>query len=64
MGLQNIGLSSSLQHYNPLIDEAIKQEWNLSSEWNLIAQMPFSMPFEEPGEKTHVPLEERLFVFK
>ena len=64
ISLESVGFGASLQHYNPLIDEAVKEEWNLSKEWNLIAQMPFGIPVVEPGEKTHVPLNERLFVFK
>lgn len=64
MGLESVGFGASLQHYNPIIDEAIKKEWNLSQDWTLIAQMPFGTPTGEPSEKTHVPLEERLFVIK
>lgn len=64
IGLESEGLGASLQHYNPVIDDAVKKEWNLKESWSLIAQMPFGMPVEEPGEKTHVPLEERLLVFK
>ena len=64
MSLESVGFGASLQHYNPLIDEAVKKEWNLSEDWNLIAQMPFGIPVNEPVEKTHVPLDERLFVFK
>ena len=63
MGLESVGFGASLQHYNPLIDDAVKKEWNLNENWELIAQMPFGMPVGEPGEKTHMPIEERLFVF-
>lgn len=64
IGLESVGFGASLQHYNPLIDEAVKKEWNLSQDWELVAQMPFGEPAGEPGEKTHVPLEERLVVVK
>ena len=64
IGLESVGFGASLQHYNPLIDEAIKKEWNLSQDWELVAQMPFGEPAGEPGEKTQVRLEERLFVVK
>ena len=63
ISLESVGFGASLQHYNPLIDEAVKKEWNLNENWSLIAQMPFGTPVNEPGKKTHVPLEERLFVF-
>lgn len=62
--LENKGLGASLQHYNPLIDEAVQKEWGISSTWELIAQMPFGTPTEQPGEKEIKPLEHRILVFK
>ncbi len=64
IGLESVGFGASLQHYNPLIDEAVKKEWNLNQDWELVAQMPFGTPAGDPGEKTHVLLEERLVVVK
>lgn len=64
IGLESVGFGASLQHYNPLIDEAIKKEWNISEDWELVAQMPFGEPAGEPGEKTHDPMESRLVVIK
>ncbi|MGI6048660.1 MAG: nitroreductase family protein [Petrimonas sp.] len=64
MALENEGFGASLQHYNPLIDEGIQQEWGISKDWKLIAQMPFGIPAGKPGEKTHEPLEKRVLVFK
>ncbi|WP_395994363.1 MULTISPECIES: nitroreductase family protein [Aeribacillus] len=58
------GLGASLQHYNPLIDDEVKQEWNIPNEWKLIAQMPFGKPTAEPGDKEKKPIEERLKIFK
>ena len=62
MGLESVGLGASIQHYNPLIDDAIKDEWNINKDWLLIAQMPFGEPAGEPVEKTHLPVDERLVV--
>ena len=62
--LEDLGFGASLQHYNPLIDEEVKRTWHFPKEWELIAQMPFGMPLEAPGEKTFKPLEERVKVFK
>ena len=64
IGLESVGFGASLQHYNPLIDEAVRKEWSINEDWKLIAQMPFGLPAGEPGEKTHVKLEERLVVVK
>lgn len=64
MALENEGFGASLQHYNPLIDESVQKEWNISKDWRLIAQMPFGVPTAKPGKKTHEPLEKRIKVFK
>lgn len=58
------GFGASLQHYNPLIDEEVKREWNLPTNWKLMAQMPFGKPTATPGEKQFQPLEDRVKVFK
>ncbi|WP_249711726.1 nitroreductase family protein [Bacillus cereus] len=59
-GLEAEGLGASLQHYNPLIDDEVKAEWNVPANWKLIAQMPFGNPTAAPGEKEFQPLEERV----
>ncbi|MGH1284162.1 nitroreductase family protein [Bacillus toyonensis] len=59
-GLEAEGLGASLQHYNPLIDDEVKTEWNVPANWKLIAQMPFGNPTAAPGEKEFQPLEERV----
>ena len=60
-GEQNIG--ASLQHYNPLIDDEVKKTWNLPQSWKLIAQMPFGSMTAPAGDKTFLPIEERLRIF-
>ena len=52
-----------MQHYNPLVDEAVQQRWNLPASWKLIAQMPFGKPLTPAGEKEFAPLDKRLLVF-
>lgn len=57
-------LGASLQHYNPLIDDAVKKAWNLPEGWKLIAQMPFGS-IEAPADaKTFIPVEERVIIVK
>ncbi|MFZ2959030.1 MAG: nitroreductase family protein [Candidatus Ozemobacteraceae bacterium] len=58
------GIGASLQHYNPVIDDAVKTEWNLPDSWKLLAQMPFGKPVAQPDEKEFQPLEHRFKVFK
>lgn len=62
--LEDAGFGASLQHYNPLINEAVAKEWDLNPNWELIAEMPFGTPAEKPGEKTFAPLTERFLIFK
>jgi len=62
--LEDAGLGASLQHYNPLIDGAVAKEWKIDPHWRLMAEMPFGTPVGEPGEKTFIPLTERILVFK
>lgn len=62
--LEAEGLGASLQHYNPLIDEAVREEWNIPSDWEHIAQMPFGKPAGGPSEKAVYGAEMRLKVFR
>ena len=39
--LANSDVGASLQHYNPLIDDAVREAFNLPNNWELVAQMPF-----------------------
>lgn len=58
------GFGATLQHYNPLIDEDVRKEWNIPASWKLIAQLPFGKPTVEAGEKSFQPLESRVKLFK
>ncbi len=58
------GFGASLQHYNPLIDEEVKKEWNLPGHWKLVAEMPFGKPTAPAGEKEFQPLAERIKIFQ
>ncbi|WP_207918109.1 MULTISPECIES: nitroreductase family protein [unclassified Paenibacillus] len=64
MALEAEGLGVNLQHYNPLIDERVKAEWNLPESWKLTAQMPFGKPSALAGEKKFNSIQERIKVFK
>ncbi len=54
---QNIG--ASLQHYNPLIDQQVKETWNLPDSWQLSAQMPFGNIVQPAGAKEYMDDAER-----
>jgi len=58
------GFGASLQHYNEIIENDVKKEWNIPENWKLIGQMPFGKPTAEPNEKEFQPLENRIKIFK
>lgn len=60
--LEQEGLGASLQHYNPLIDVSVAEAFDAPTSWKLIAQMPFGRPGAPAGEKTFLPIEERVRV--
>lgn len=62
--LEDVGLGASLQHYNPLIGRAVTKEWNLPEKWKLIAQMPMGKPTAAPAEKSFLPIEDRVKIFR
>jgi predicted oxidoreductase (fatty acid repression mutant protein) len=61
--LAEAGIGASLQHYNPLIDDAVAKTWNLPASWKLRAQMPFGGHGAPFGEKTFIDDEQRFRVF-
>ncbi|MEG0552607.1 MAG: nitroreductase family protein [Carnobacterium sp.] len=61
LATENIG--ASLQHYNPLIDDAVHSEWNLSSDWKLRAQMPFGSIEAPVQDKEYMDDAERILSF-
>lgn len=63
-GLEIEGFGASLQHYNELIVNDVKKEWNIPDKWKLIGQMPFGKPVADPSAKEYQPLENRIRVFK
>lgn len=58
---QNIG--ASLQHYNPIIDEEIKDAYNIPDNWELVAQMPFGGITTTPQAHSIVPDADKVMVF-
>lgn len=62
--LEAEGYGASLQHYNELVAQTVKDEWGLPSSWRLIAQMPFGNPVSKPSAKDFSPIESRVRVYK
>lgn len=57
------GIGANLQHYNPLIDDAIKEAFDIPASWQLRAQMPFGSIEAPAGQKEFLPDDVRFKVF-
>lgn len=53
-------LGVSLQHYNPLIDDKVREQWSIPYNWKLRGEMPFGKPTSGPQDKDFLPLEDRV----
>lgn len=62
--LEAEGLGASLQHYNPLADEKVRENWSIPRNWKLLAQMPFGNVTAEPDPKESLPVEGRMKIFR
>ncbi len=49
LALAEVNIGASLQHYNELIEEAVRKEWDVPAKWSLKAQMPFGS-IETPAD--------------
>ncbi|HGF8238899.1 TPA: nitroreductase family protein [Enterococcus faecium] len=63
VALVDKGLGANLQHYNPVIDEAVAKEWNIPSNWKLRSQLVFGSPETPAGEKEYMNNADRFRVF-
>ena len=60
-GLRELGIGASLQHYNPVIDSAVRAQFGTPESWKLIAQMPFGGIAAEPEAKEKEDISKRVF---
>ncbi|ETS80315.1 hypothetical protein PFICI_07844 [Pestalotiopsis fici W106-1] len=64
VALEAEGLGANLQHYNPIIDEKVAAQWSIPADWKLNAQLVFGgKENDKPGEKSFIPIDERVKVF-
>lgn len=61
--LASLDIGANLQHYNPVIDQRVADEWNIDEHWELNAQMVFGAIEQPAGDKEFQPVEERMKVF-
>lgn len=57
------GIGASLQHYAPLVDEAVQKEWHVPTSWKLRAQMPFGSNEQPFPEKSFMDDKDRFKVY-
>ena len=62
--LEEMGLGANLQHFNPLIDEPIRQIFDLPDSWDLTAQLVFGEKLEDPAPLDKVPTGTRVKIFR
>lgn len=62
--LRELGIGASLQHYNPVIDKAIKDAFSIPENYVLLAQMPFGGIVSEPDPKEKEDISKRVLVLK
>ncbi|OOQ84985.1 putative fatty acid repression mutant protein [Penicillium brasilianum] len=60
--LEAEGFGCNLQHYSPMIDARVSEQWKIPLDWSLKAQLVFGKPTGGPREKTFEPLEKRVFI--
>lgn len=63
MALAQENIGASVQHYNPLVDEAVEETYNVPSSWKLRAQMPFGSIEAPAGDKSYMDDSKRFKVF-
>lgn len=61
--LEGKGLGVNIQHYNPLIDEAVKAKWGLDKSWVLRAEMVYGEKLADPEKRSHNPIDSRVLSF-
>lgn len=63
-GLRDLNLGASLQHYNPVIDERVRDLFDVPTSYRLMAQMPFGGIGKEPDPKDKEDISKRVIVVK
>lgn len=62
--LRDFEIGASLQHYNPVIDNKVKELFKVPNEYTLLAQMPFGGIVNEPNLKEKEDILKRVNVIK
>ncbi len=60
--LRELNIGASVQHYNPVIDRAVAQLFDIPDHYVLVAQMPFGGIGSEPVAKEKEDIAKRVFI--
>ncbi|KAM7215115.1 Nitroreductase [Rhypophila decipiens] len=63
VALEAEGLGANLQHYNPIIDAKVAEQWKIPSSWKLSSQLVFGGRTGPAGDKAFNPVEDKFKVF-
>ncbi len=63
LALAEVNIGASLQHYNELIEDAVRKEWDIPANWTLKAQMPFGSIESSADPKAYIETDARFKVF-
>jgi predicted oxidoreductase (fatty acid repression mutant protein) len=61
--LEDEGLGASFQHYNPLIDDAVKAEWKIPASYRLRTELVFGKKLKDADPRPHLPIDQRVQIF-
>lgn len=61
-GLREMDIGANIQHYNPVIDNAVKELFGLPESYILVAQMPFGGIAAAPAEKDKEDISRRVII--
>lgn len=62
LALTDNNLGASLQHYNPIVDELVADEFDVPANWRLRSQMPFGSIEAAAGDKDYIEDDQRFRV--
>ena len=63
-GLRELGIGANIQHYNPVIDEAVRSLFGLPESYVLVAQMPFGSIVAPPAPKAGEDISQRVRIVR
>lgn len=64
LGLTDLGLGANLQHYNPVVNNMIQEDYCKHPTWRHVGQMVFGNIVQDVSEKQFVPISEKIEIYE